>query len=126
MDARGLSPSDHEPLYPMAVAERLTGLSRRQIRYYEQHGLLRPHRTGGGQRLFSPSEIRTLLRIKQLMAKGYATMEALGNAWRVVSQRSEAPGGDVRLPPRLHPAARPPGPPVSAATIVLGSRTGKE
>ncbi len=57
-------------VYPIGVVQKLTGLSGRQIRYYEQVGLLRPQRTKGNQRLYSPQEVELLLRIKELLNRG--------------------------------------------------------
>lgn len=57
-------------VYSMGVAERLTGLTARQIRYWEQHGLLTPSRTAGGQRMYSEADILRLKEIKRLMADG--------------------------------------------------------
>lgn len=58
------------PVYPIGVVQKLTGLSGRQIRYYEKAGLLAPHRTQGNQRLYSPKEVDLLLEIKALLAEG--------------------------------------------------------
>jgi DNA-binding transcriptional MerR regulator len=57
-------------VYPIGVAQRLTGLTARQIRYWEQHGLLAPARTPGGQRLYSDSDILKLKEIKRLLGEG--------------------------------------------------------
>jgi len=54
----------------MGVAERLTGLTARQIRYWEQHGLLAPNRTKGRQRMFTETDILRLKEIKRLMTDG--------------------------------------------------------
>lgn len=61
----------------MAVAERLTGLTRRQIRYYERRGLLSVYRTAGNQRLYTPHDIELLLRIEALLAHGFRTIVAV-------------------------------------------------
>lgn len=58
------------PVYSMGVAERLTGLTGRQIRYWEQHGLIAPSRTKGRQRLYSESDVARLKEIKRLMGEG--------------------------------------------------------
>ena len=60
-----------EPVYTMGVAERLTGLSQRQIRYYEARGLIRLRRTPSGQRLLTAADIRQLRRIRQLLQQGH-------------------------------------------------------
>ncbi len=62
--------SNRTPVYSMGVAERLTGLTGRQIRYWEQHGLLAPARTKGRQRLYSESDVERLKEIKRLLADG--------------------------------------------------------
>ena len=61
----------------MRVVEDLTGLSRRQVRYYEQQGLLRPERSAGGHRLYSPEDLERLTVIKSLMTKGFTTIESV-------------------------------------------------
>lgn len=55
----------------MGVTERLTGLTGRQIRYWEQQDLLAPARTKGGQRLYSDADIARLKEIKKLLNEGY-------------------------------------------------------
>lgn len=57
-------------LFPIGIVMKLTDLSARQIRYYEQHGLIVPARTGGNQRLFSFNDVERLLEIKGLIEKG--------------------------------------------------------
>lgn len=57
-------------LYPIGYVARLTGLTPRQIRYYEQAGLLRPARTPGGHRLYSEDDVVRLLEIRRLMQLG--------------------------------------------------------
>lgn len=66
-----------EPVYPMGVSERLTGLTRRRIRYYELAGLISPHRTAGRHRLYTPAEIETLQTVRLLSERGYHTVEAI-------------------------------------------------
>lgn len=58
------------PVYSMGVAERLTGLTGRQIRYWEQHGLLAPARTKGRQRMYSEADILRLKEVRRLLAEG--------------------------------------------------------
>lgn len=59
------------PVYAIGVVEKLTGLTARQIRYYEKVGLLKPARTPGNQRLYSPSQVELLRKVKDLLAEGY-------------------------------------------------------
>lgn len=58
------------PLFSMSIVGELTGLSARQIRYYEQHHLVIPERSKGNRRLFSFNDINQLLEIKILLDKG--------------------------------------------------------
>ncbi|WP_104403115.1 MerR family transcriptional regulator [Vibrio penaeicida] len=47
-----------------------TGVIVRMLRYYEEHGLLKPNRTHAGYRDFDSKEVRTIERIKLLSAAG--------------------------------------------------------
>ncbi|SDH53937.1 MULTISPECIES: MerR family transcriptional regulator [Alteribacillus] len=58
------------PLFPISIVKKLTELSARQIRYYEEHGLVYPARTEGNQRLFSFNDVDRLLEIKTLIERG--------------------------------------------------------
>jgi MerR family glutamine synthetase transcriptional repressor len=57
-------------LFPIGIVMKLTDLTARQIRYYEQHELIIPARTGGNQRLYSFNDVERLLEIKDLIEKG--------------------------------------------------------
>lgn len=57
-------------LFPIGIVMKLTDLTARQIRYYEQHELIIPARTEGNQRLYSFNDVERLLEIKGLIEKG--------------------------------------------------------
>ncbi|MEF2967286.1 MerR family transcriptional regulator [Paenibacillus sp. M1] len=57
-------------LFPIGIVMKLTDLTARQIRYYEQHQLIVPARTSGNQRMFSFNDVERLLEIKGLIDKG--------------------------------------------------------
>ncbi|BBI33650.1 MerR family transcriptional regulator [Cohnella abietis] len=57
-------------LFPIGIVMKLTDLTARQIRYYEQHELIQPARTDGNQRLFSFNDVERLMEIKALIEKG--------------------------------------------------------
>ncbi|OEF95999.1 MerR family transcriptional regulator [Desulfuribacillus alkaliarsenatis] len=59
-----------QPLFPIGIVKKLTSLSARQIRYYEEHKLIQPTRTEGNQRLFSFEDVDRLLEIKELIDQG--------------------------------------------------------
>lgn len=65
------------PVFPMSSAMKLTGLTARQIRYYESLSLIRPERSEGNHRLFSMNDLDTLLTIRNYMEKGF-TMKRIG------------------------------------------------
>lgn len=58
------------PLFAIGIVIKLTELTARQIRYYEENGLIEPERTTGNQRLFSFNDVDCLLEIKNLLDKG--------------------------------------------------------
>jgi MerR family transcriptional regulator, glutamine synthetase repressor len=58
------------PLFPIGTVMQLTDLTARQIRYYEEHGLISPARTDGNRRLFCLNDIDKLLEIKDLIDQG--------------------------------------------------------
>lgn len=60
----------NRPLFPISIVMELTELTARQIRYYEEHELIKPARTKGRHRLFSFADIDNLLEIKNLLDKG--------------------------------------------------------
>lgn len=60
----------------MKVVREETGLTSRQIRYYDQVGLIFPARSEGNQRLFSREDIKRLKKIKKLLESGN-TIEAV-------------------------------------------------
>ena len=49
------------------------GVSRRQIRYYEEQGLLKPGRDTAGYRVFLASDVSKVARIRTLLATGLGT-----------------------------------------------------
>lgn len=63
-------PGGEEPLFSIGTVERLTGLTSRQIRYYETKGLIRPRRTPGHQRLYTRAQVERLRQVKRLLDEG--------------------------------------------------------
>jgi DNA-binding transcriptional MerR regulator len=50
-----------------------TGVSQRALRYYEQQGLLSAERDPNGYRRYTPDSVRTVARIRRLLAAGLST-----------------------------------------------------
>ncbi|SJZ75682.1 MerR family transcriptional regulator, glutamine synthetase repressor [Pilibacter termitis] len=57
-------------VFPMGAVMKLTELSARQIRYYEEQSLIFPERSDGNRRLFSLNDIDVLLEIKDYLSEG--------------------------------------------------------
>ncbi|RIV29310.1 MerR family transcriptional regulator [Alicyclobacillaceae bacterium I2511] len=91
-----LSERKQLPLFGIGVVQKLTGLSARQIRYYEQHDLIQPARTDGNQRLFSFHDVERLLLVRDLLDQGYNMVG--------VKARLSHQGKDVRKVPRQEPS----------------------
>ncbi|MBG9984180.1 MerR family transcriptional regulator [Aerococcaceae bacterium DSM 111022] len=57
-------------VFPIGSVMKLTDLTARQIRYYEDFGLINPHRSDTNRRLYSLNDIDRLLEIVELMDDG--------------------------------------------------------
>jgi len=55
-----------QPCYIISVAAGLVELHPQTLRYYERAGLIKPRRSAGNVRLYSPREIDRLRRITRL------------------------------------------------------------
>jgi len=62
--------ANNDSIYPISAVMSMTNLTARQIRYYESHSLIKPIRSKGNQRLYTPSDVENLLMIKSLLEKG--------------------------------------------------------
>jgi MerR family glutamine synthetase transcriptional repressor len=62
--------SANDSIYPISTVMNMTNLTARQIRYYEANGLIKPARSKGNQRLYTPADVEDLLMIKNLLEKG--------------------------------------------------------
>jgi DNA-binding transcriptional MerR regulator len=73
---------------------KLTGVTTRALRYWEELGLLRPaSRTDGGERLYTPADLRRVTRIRDLQ-------ELLGFSLEEV--KAVLTTGDVDILDRVH------------------------
>lgn len=59
-----------KPVFPIGTMMMLTELTARQIRYYEEQGLVFPKRTETNRRLYSLNDVDRLLEIKDYLADG--------------------------------------------------------
>lgn len=57
-------------VFPIGTVMKLTDLTARQIRYYEEQDLIHPERSEGNRRMFSLKDIDILLEIKDYLSDG--------------------------------------------------------
>lgn len=62
-------------ILPVSTVSKLTGLTPRQLRYYERFELVYPKRSAGNQRLYSLNDIERLLEIKDYLDSGMTMQE---------------------------------------------------
>lgn len=68
---------------PIGTVMELTTLTARQIRYYEQQGLVHPQRNAGNHRMYSLNDVDSLLRVMKDREAGMS----LADIKRVRSRR---------------------------------------
>ncbi len=54
------------PIYMISVAADLVGMHPQTLRMYEAKGLVRPHRTPGGTRIYSEADVERLRIVQRL------------------------------------------------------------
>ncbi|MDG5787400.1 MerR family transcriptional regulator [Evansella sp. AB-P1] len=59
----------HLAIFPISFVKEMTNLTARQIRYYEENGLIHPVRNKANQRVFSLNDLDRLLEIKSFIDK---------------------------------------------------------
>jgi len=59
-------PSSEQPMYVISVAAKMVSLHPQTLRYYENQGLVKPKRSNGNVRLYSPADIDRLRQIIRL------------------------------------------------------------
>ena len=58
---------DDEPLFVISIAAKMVGMHAQSLRHYERLGLVRPSRSRGRLRLYSPADIERLRHIQRLV-----------------------------------------------------------
>ena len=85
-------------LWRIGEVAKLTGVTTRALRYWEELGLLRPaSRSDGGERLYTPADLRRVTRIRDLQ-------ELLGFSLEEV--KAVLNTGDVDVLDRVHSELR--------------------
>lgn len=85
---------EHDGVYTMAVAARLSRMHPQTLRKYERAGLLMPSRQAGNQRVYSAADLRRLRRIQYLVEQRGLNIAGLGLAL-AMSDRLDAVGPDA-------------------------------
>ena len=57
-------------VFTIGTVMQLADLTARQIRYYEEQGLVLPHRTDTNRRMFSLNDVDRLLEVKDYLSEG--------------------------------------------------------
>ena len=65
-----MSSEESNAIYFISVASSLSGIHQQTIRTYENKGLIKPYRTGGGTRRYSQQDIDKLIQIQELSQRG--------------------------------------------------------
>ena len=81
-----------QTLYPIREVSRLTGVNPITLRAWERrYGLLVPHRTDGGHRLYSLQDIERVRSVTQWIARGVPVSKVAGILDREDVDEAEAP-----------------------------------
>ncbi|MDR0921983.1 MAG: MerR family transcriptional regulator [Lactobacillales bacterium] len=76
-------------VFPIGTVMKLTDLSARQIRYYEEQSLIFPERSEGNRRMYSLNDIDVLLEIKDYLADGL-NMAGIKRVYEMKQAEAEA------------------------------------
>ncbi|MFC3927296.1 MerR family transcriptional regulator [Streptococcus caprae] len=83
-------------VFPIGSVMKLTDLTARQIRYYEDQGLIKPDRNEGNRRMYSLNDMDRLLEIRDYLDAGL-NMAAIRKQYS--SQKLLKPITDADLAP---------------------------
>jgi len=82
---------------PIGTVMKLTNLSARQIRYYEEQDLIHPERNAGNRRMFSLNDVDRLLEIKDYLADGI-NMAGIKAIYAMQKQKAQQKEADLARP----------------------------
>lgn len=100
---------EDDQIYPVGIVARRTGLSARQLRYYESLGLVLPSRRGN-RRLYSEADIVRLTVIRDRHQAG-ERLEEIGRQWPVGAPVPPVDGRTLQGHTTTAHGLRPPGMP---------------
>ncbi|MGX7327994.1 MerR family transcriptional regulator [uncultured Enterococcus sp.] len=76
-------------VFPIGTVMKLTDLTARQIRYYEEQELIHPERSEGNRRMYSLNDIDVLLEIKDYLSDGL-NMAGIKRVYEMKKEEEEA------------------------------------
>lgn len=76
-------------VFPIGTVMKLTDLTARQIRYYEEQDLIHPERSEGNRRMYSLNDIDVLLEIKDYLSDGL-NMAGIKKLYEIKEEEKEA------------------------------------
>lgn len=76
-------------VFPIGTVMELTGLTARQIRYFEEYQLIKPKRSESNRRLYSLNDVDRILDINDWMEKGM-TLKGIQRQFRLNGQASSS------------------------------------
>jgi len=94
-------PSGHEPCYIISVAARLVGVHPQTLRYYENVGLIKPWRSPGNKRLYSPNDIERLREIHRLTGEAGVNLAGVEITLRLMDEIAQMQAEIVALQQRF-------------------------
>lgn len=83
-------------VFPIGTVMKLTDLSARQIRYYEEQDLIYPERSEGNRRMYSLNDIDVLLEIKDYLSDGL-NMAGIKRVYEMKLEEQQS-GKDSNIP----------------------------
>ncbi|MDC4186817.1 MerR family transcriptional regulator [Loigolactobacillus coryniformis] len=84
-------------VFPIGTVMKLTDLTARQIRYYEEQELIQPQRNDGNRRMYSLNDIDVLLEIKDYLAEGI-NMAGIKHIYEMQEQAKQKKQADMKRP----------------------------
>ena len=84
-------------VFPMSSVMKLTDLTARKIRYYEEQELIFPERNAGNNRLFSLNDIDKLLDIKEMLSDDFSIKDIKKQFLKEAKKQEEISEEKIRI-----------------------------
>lgn len=84
-------------VFPIGTVMKLTDLTARQIRYYEEQNLIHPKRNDGNRRMYSLNDIDVLLEIKDYLSEGI-NMAGIKHIYDMKREEKEKKAAELKKP----------------------------